>query len=75
MLTLVVMMQVSRSRAHRANKVLYVSDLKMLLSTGSSPWNQRQVVLWDPVGAGWRAAAHQELLSPNGPALFAGGPI
>uniref|UniRef100_H3CIS5 Coronin n=1 Tax=Tetraodon nigroviridis TaxID=99883 RepID=H3CIS5_TETNG len=41
-------LQVSRSRSHRANKVLYAGGLKLLLSTGSSPWNQRQVVLWDP---------------------------
>lgn len=54
-LTLVVMIQVSRSKTHRANRVLYVSDLKMLLSTGSSRWNQRQVVLWDPVGTGTRS--------------------
>lgn len=56
MLTLVVLLQVSRSKSHRANKVLYVSHLKMLLSTGSTPWNHRQVVLWDPVRAGPRAA-------------------
>uniref|UniRef100_A0A3Q2CFS0 Coronin n=1 Tax=Cyprinodon variegatus TaxID=28743 RepID=A0A3Q2CFS0_CYPVA len=41
-------LQVSSSKTHRANKVLYIRGLKMLLSTGSSPWNHRQVVLWDP---------------------------
>lgn len=68
-LTSVVVIQVSRSKTHRANKVLYVSGLKMLLSTGSSRWNQRQVVLWDPVGTGPRNPHPPQLLpSPTGPA-------
>uniref|UniRef100_G3Q436 Coronin n=1 Tax=Gasterosteus aculeatus aculeatus TaxID=481459 RepID=G3Q436_GASAC len=41
-------LQVSSSKSHRASKVLFIGGLKMLLSTGSSPWNHRQVVLWDP---------------------------
>uniref|UniRef100_A0A3Q1ISE5 Coronin n=1 Tax=Anabas testudineus TaxID=64144 RepID=A0A3Q1ISE5_ANATE len=41
-------LQVSSSKSHRASKVLYTGGLKMLLSTGSSPWNHRQIVLWDP---------------------------
>uniref|UniRef100_A0A3Q0RG13 Coronin n=1 Tax=Amphilophus citrinellus TaxID=61819 RepID=A0A3Q0RG13_AMPCI len=41
-------LQVSSSKSHKANKVLYIRGLKMLLSTGSSPWNHRQIVLWDP---------------------------
>ncbi|XP_038588289.1 coronin-2B-like [Micropterus salmoides] len=41
-------LQVSSNKTHRASKVLYIGGLKMLLSTGSSPWNQRQIVLWDP---------------------------
>ncbi|XP_033839667.1 coronin-2B-like isoform X1 [Periophthalmus magnuspinnatus] len=40
-------LQVSSRGPHRASKVLFISD-KMLLSTGYSPWNQRQIVLWDP---------------------------
>uniref|UniRef100_A0A8D3C0L8 Coronin n=1 Tax=Scophthalmus maximus TaxID=52904 RepID=A0A8D3C0L8_SCOMX len=41
-------LQVSSNKTHRATKVLYIGGLKMLLSTGSSPWNHRQIVLWDP---------------------------
>lgn len=51
--------QVSRSQSHRANKVLYVNDFKMLLSTGSSPWNHREIVLWDPVWTFARPLASQ----------------
>uniref|UniRef100_A0A8C6U2G7 Coronin n=1 Tax=Neogobius melanostomus TaxID=47308 RepID=A0A8C6U2G7_9GOBI len=40
-------LQVSSRGQHRASKVLFISD-KILLSTGSSPWNQRQILLWDP---------------------------
>ncbi|CAL1590260.1 unnamed protein product [Knipowitschia caucasica] len=39
-------LQVSSRGQHRANKVLFISE-RMLLSTGCSPWNQRQMVLWD----------------------------
>ncbi|XP_071382140.1 coronin-2A-like [Centroberyx affinis] len=41
-------LQASSSKSHRASKVLYIGGLKMLLSTGSSPWNHRQIALWDP---------------------------
>ncbi|XP_037538714.1 coronin-2B-like [Nematolebias whitei] len=41
-------LQVSNKKTHKANKVLYITGLKMLLSTGSSSWNHRQIVLWDP---------------------------
>uniref|UniRef100_A0A667Y7T3 Coronin n=1 Tax=Myripristis murdjan TaxID=586833 RepID=A0A667Y7T3_9TELE len=41
-------LQASSSKTHRASKVLYIGGLKMLLSTGSSPWNHRQIALWDP---------------------------
>ncbi|KAJ8008536.1 hypothetical protein DPEC_G00105890 [Dallia pectoralis] len=40
------LLQVSSIKQHKANKVVYVGD-NMLLSTGISPWNQRQMVLWD----------------------------
>ncbi|KAM8880945.1 coronin-2A-like [Synchiropus picturatus] len=41
-------LQVSSNRTHRALKVVYIGGLKMLLSTGRSSWNQRQIILWDP---------------------------
>ncbi|RXN08474.1 coronin-2B-like isoform X2 [Labeo rohita] len=34
-------------RSHKVSRVLFLWDLKMLVSTGSSCWNQRQFVLWD----------------------------
>lgn len=46
---ILMFLQVSSSESHRASKVLYTGGLNMLLSTGSSPWNHRQIVLWDPV--------------------------
>ncbi|XP_064820496.1 coronin-2A-like, partial [Oncorhynchus masou masou] len=42
------LIQVSSSKLHRANKVVFIGDQNMLFSTGSSPWNQRQITLWDP---------------------------
>ncbi|XP_006886935.1 PREDICTED: coronin-2A [Elephantulus edwardii] len=32
---------------HRANKVLFLGNMKKLLSTGTSRWNNRQMALWD----------------------------
>ncbi|KAM4603976.1 coronin-2A [Polymixia lowei] len=34
-------------KTHKASKVLILSNLKMLLTTGSSRWNVRQIALWD----------------------------
>ncbi|KAI1883618.1 hypothetical protein AGOR_G00233420 [Albula goreensis] len=34
-------------KSHKANKVLFLGNLKMLLSTGNSRWNHRQIALWD----------------------------
>ncbi|XP_029940408.1 coronin-2A [Salarias fasciatus] len=41
-------LQVSSAKLHKANKVLYIGGSKILLSTGSSPWNHRQIILWNP---------------------------
>ncbi|KAM6909047.1 coronin-2A [Xenentodon cancila] len=60
--------QVSSNRSHRANKVLYMGGLKMLLSTGSSPWNQRQMVLWDPDDLS--EPLHEEDLDSSAGVLF-----
>ncbi|XP_045074464.1 coronin-2B-like, partial [Coregonus clupeaformis] len=42
------LIQVSSYKHHRASKVVFIGDQNMLFSTGSSPWNQRQITLWDP---------------------------
>ncbi|XP_042566455.1 coronin-2B [Clupea harengus] len=33
--------------AHRPCKVVFASDLQLLVTTGSSYWNQRQIAVWD----------------------------
>lgn len=48
-------LQEANFKTHKASKVLILGNLKMLLSTGTSRWNDRQVVLWDQV----RATAEQ----------------
>ncbi|XP_056306036.1 coronin-2A [Danio aesculapii] len=40
-------LQESRWASHKVSRILFLWDLKMLLSTGNSCWNQRQFVLWD----------------------------
>ncbi|KAL4618176.1 coronin-2A-like [Arapaima gigas] len=42
-----LLLQEGSSKSHKASKVLYLGNMKMLLSTGSSRWNQRQMALWD----------------------------
>ncbi|CAN8220031.1 unnamed protein product [Coccothraustes coccothraustes] len=34
-------------KSHRVNKVLFLGNMKMLFSTGTSQWNNRQIALWD----------------------------
>uniref|UniRef100_A0A8C1AMG3 Coronin n=1 Tax=Cyprinus carpio carpio TaxID=630221 RepID=A0A8C1AMG3_CYPCA len=41
------LLQESRCHSHKVSRILFLWDLKMLVSTGSSCWNQRQFVLWD----------------------------
>ncbi|GCC29594.1 coronin-2B-like [Chiloscyllium punctatum] len=40
-------LQESNSKSHKTNKVLYLGNLKMVMSTGYSKWNNRQITLWD----------------------------
>ncbi|XP_067886704.1 coronin-2A-like isoform X2 [Heterodontus francisci] len=40
-------LQESNSKSHKTNKVLYLGNLKMVMSSGYSKWNNRQIVLWD----------------------------
>uniref|UniRef100_A0A8C7K4K9 Coronin n=1 Tax=Oncorhynchus kisutch TaxID=8019 RepID=A0A8C7K4K9_ONCKI len=41
------LLQEANCKNHKASKVLFLGNLKMLLSTGSSRWNHRQMALWD----------------------------
>ncbi|XP_012687212.1 coronin-2A [Clupea harengus] len=41
------LLQESNCKSHKASKVLYLGNLKMLVSTGCSRWNHRQIALWD----------------------------
>ncbi|NWY69240.1 COR2A protein, partial [Erithacus rubecula] len=34
-------------KSHKANKVLFIGNMKKLLSTGMSSWNNRQIAIWD----------------------------
>ncbi|XP_040337726.1 coronin-2A [Herpailurus yagouaroundi] len=40
-------LQEASYKGHRANKVLFLGNLKKLLSTGTSRWNHRQMAVWD----------------------------
>ncbi|XP_003972499.2 coronin-2A isoform X1 [Takifugu rubripes] len=41
------LLQEAGCKTHKASKVLILGNMKMLLSTGTSRWNERQMVLWD----------------------------
>lgn len=70
---LLMSLQVSSSKSHRASKVLYIEGLKMLLSTGSSPWNHRQIVLWDPVRPPAVHLIQRLMKDPSSPAVHYSG--
>uniref|UniRef100_A0A8C5HMR3 Coronin n=1 Tax=Gouania willdenowi TaxID=441366 RepID=A0A8C5HMR3_GOUWI len=53
---------------HRVYKVLYMGGLRMLLTTGRSPWNQRQAVLWDPEDLS--KPLHEEILDASAGVIF-----
>ncbi|XP_005382890.1 PREDICTED: coronin-2A isoform X3 [Chinchilla lanigera] len=42
-----MVLQEASNKGHRASKVLFLGNLKKLLSTGTSRWNNRQMALWD----------------------------
>uniref|UniRef100_A0A6I8QKH6 Coronin n=1 Tax=Xenopus tropicalis TaxID=8364 RepID=A0A6I8QKH6_XENTR len=39
--------QESNCKTHKASKVLFLGNMNMLLSSGTSRWNNRQAALWD----------------------------
>lgn len=41
------LLQEANCKSHKASKVLFLGNLKMLLSSGGSRWNHRQIALWD----------------------------
>ncbi|KAG5844917.1 hypothetical protein ANANG_G00133240 [Anguilla anguilla] len=41
------LLQEANCKSHKASKVFFLGNLKMLLSTGNSRWNHRQIALWD----------------------------
>ncbi|CAN9510297.1 unnamed protein product [Ophioblennius macclurei] len=41
------MLQETKSKSHKASKVLILGNMKMLLTTGTSRWNERHIALWD----------------------------
>ncbi|XP_051993266.1 coronin-2A [Xyrauchen texanus] len=42
-----ILLQETNTKTHKGIKVLFLGNLKMLLSTGNSRWNHRQIALWD----------------------------
>ncbi|XP_023817143.2 coronin-2B isoform X1 [Oryzias latipes] len=41
------LLQEGNSKTHKASKVLVLGNMKMLVTTGTSRWNERQIALWD----------------------------
>lgn len=44
-------LQEVKYKTHKASKVLILGNMKMLFTTGTSRWNDRQIALWDQVRA------------------------
>ncbi|MGH0154273.1 UNVERIFIED_CONTAM: hypothetical protein FKN15_027280 [Acipenser sinensis] len=42
-----VVLQEANCKSHKASKVVFLGNLKKLISTGTSRWNNRQIALWD----------------------------
>lgn len=50
--------QESNCKTHKASKVLFLGNLKMLFTSGNSRYNDRQFALWDQVRANDRTVLH-----------------
>ena len=44
-----IYLQEANSKTHKASKVVFLGNMKMLLTSGTSRWNERQIALWDQV--------------------------
>lgn len=44
--------QEANCKNHRVNRVVFLGNMKRLLTTGVSRWNTRQIALWDQVSHG-----------------------
>lgn len=42
--------QQASCKNHRVNRVVFLGNMKRLLTTGVSRWNTREIALWDQVG-------------------------
>ncbi|XP_005998479.1 coronin-2A isoform X2 [Latimeria chalumnae] len=40
-------LQEANCKSHKTSKVLFIGNMKKLVSTGTSRWNNRQIALWD----------------------------
>lgn len=45
----VLLCQQASCKNHRVNRVVFLGNMKRLLTTGVSRWNTRQIALWDQV--------------------------
>ena len=45
----VVVLQQANCKNHRVNRVVFLGNMKRLVTTGVSRWNTRQIALWDQV--------------------------
>ncbi|XP_077106957.1 coronin-2A isoform X1 [Ranitomeya variabilis] len=60
--------QESDGKSHKASKVLFLGNMKKLISAGVSQWNNRQVALWDQDDLS--VPLHQEELDGSSGVLF-----
>ncbi|KAI5625225.1 coronin-2A isoform X1, partial [Silurus asotus] len=56
------LLQETSTKTHRGSKVTFLGNLKMLLSTGNSRWNHRQIALWDQVRQTRKTTARENCL-------------
>ncbi|KAM4708545.1 coronin-2A isoform 2-T2 [Discoglossus pictus] len=61
-------LQESNCKSQKVSKVLFLGNLKMLMSTGTSRWNNRQIALWNQDDLS--VPLHQEDLDGSSGLLF-----
>lgn len=55
--------QEASCKNHRVNRVVFLGNMKRLLTTGVSRWNTRQIALWDQVSCREAGGWHKRVVA------------
>jgi len=60
-----IVKQEANFKNHKVNRVVFLGNMKRLLTTGVSRWNTRQIALWDQVRTTYVCGSGFDLITSN----------